>query len=405
MEGQGESDGWRSGDRARHPQPTAEQQATVDYHLRRIPHIAKAVSKAMVMFPPAGGDLPRRPRLARPGGRNGSTRRESHDWVYVEGRWRRTRCWTYSLGAEIPVSRRSQTCDGDRVTVAMRKSEALGHTMLYAEGELPIAYCSRCGGWSSRRAQHLARRCAPPTANGKAALRRIALGLHPWRAKDKATGSDCPRSRLSAVARGGPPSRRDIEHGRGGGDAGGEPIRERCGHDDDVYVVHGNGDADTPVHDEMVLVPEEEHDVFGHGGSLEEDAQDRREVAIVSDEGRVGCGKRRHGDDGDEREMTLLDEEGRDPRVRGTSLGMVATMLQDAETARRKGRRMPYGEGRWAIYNQTTGQFVTTTVAALEAEQVSLIRDFNADARAAMIGAKRRRMGDGTVDGSSAGAF
>ncbi len=73
--------------------------------------------------------------------------------------------------------------------------------MLRAEGDLPIDFCARCGGWSSRRAHRLARPCGPPSAAGRLALKRIEKGLHPWRAKGAEGGGDKPRGRLVTVAR------------------------------------------------------------------------------------------------------------------------------------------------------------------------------------------------------------
>ncbi len=388
--------------RERHPKPTPEQEATVAYYVRRTPHIVKAVGRAMAMFPPAGGNLPRKGRPAPKGGGGASARRQGHDWVHAEGRWRCTRCWTYVLGDEVPVGRRYQKCDGRRVTAAMRRAESLGHHMLHAEGALPIAYCSRCGGWSSRRAQLLARPCAPPTASGRAALRRIAKGQHPWRAKDKTTGSECPRSRLSAVARDGPSMGRD--EGRDDGDDDmAEPRRVEVLDDgDEDRGRHGPLNLTTCGHsfvDEATDGQIDEPDVFGHGVSLDDEGQQSAGTALAGGGVAMVSGGPQSEDGGGASATIFLDEDGRDPRIRGTSLGMVATVVQQAEAARSKGRKSPYGEGRWAVFNQVTGLFTTTTVEAILAEQCFLIREFNASARAAANGPKRRKLE--TVDVST----
>ncbi len=90
----------------------------------------------------------------------------------------------------------------------------------------------------------------------------------------------------------------------------------------------------------------------------------------------------------------IVDEDGRDPRICGISLGMAATAVGDAETAMKKGKRMPHGEGRWAVFNQRTGAFVVTTLAALAKEQAVLIREFNEEAMAGPPSAKRLKVRD-----------
>ncbi len=69
--------------------------------------------------------------------------------------------------------------------------------MLHTDGDLPITFCAKCGGWSSRRANRLAKACGQPTAAGKMALKRIADGLHPWQARDVNTGRETRRTRVS----------------------------------------------------------------------------------------------------------------------------------------------------------------------------------------------------------------
>ncbi len=374
--------------RDRHPQPTPEQRATVDFYLRRVPLVVKAVGKAMALFPPAGGNLAR--AATGRGGAAGSKvrlRRREHVWRFVEGRWRCARCWTYVLGESVPASRRLQQCEGARVTRAMRRSESLGHTMFYAHGDMPIAYCGRCGGWTARRAYHLAKPCSPPTVNGRAALRRISMGLHPWRSKDKETGSECPRGRFSAIACAGPMNVDEVD---------GRPESERA----EAHISSSSASAWPSTVDlntaETNFPPEDietdegmannllrdqddemdEMDVFDHGGSL--DQAEGREVDAREEDarGKVQDASRRS----DAADDVVLDGDGRDPRVKGVSLGMVATMLVEADRAARKGRISPYGVGRWAIYNQASGHFVTTTVAALEAEQKILVKEFNTHA-------------------------
>ncbi len=137
----------------RHDQPSAAQSAQLKFWARRIPYVVKAVATAMAEFPPAGGNLPRKP----PRQRSGATARGeeddgSHRWQFVEGRWRCTRCWTYVQGSPAtPPPRKGQRCNAERVTAELKKYTARGHAMLFADAALPFAFCSRCGGWSARR--------------------------------------------------------------------------------------------------------------------------------------------------------------------------------------------------------------------------------------------------------------
>ncbi len=382
--------------RDRHPQPSKEQQAALDFYVRRIPHIVKAVGKAMALFPPAGGSLPRRtPTRTKKGngsGADGGLQR--HQWRHVEGRWRCSRCWTYVLGTDIPASRKLQGCNRTRVTNDLRRFEALGHDMLHADGDLPIVYCGRCGAWSSRRAQSLAKPCGPPTANGRLALRRISLGLHPWRARGGGAEGDRPRGRLTAVSRTGPSE-------EGGGGEGGEDQSMPA---DDLPA--DDHDHAIPVMYEMHEDFPEEFDVFGHGGALDDEAdRDRDQGGRLRDaDEQGGRGHEQDGSSGrNEPIQVLVDEDGRDPRLYGTSLGMVATAVGDAETAMRKGKRMQHGEGRWAVFNQRTGAFVVTTIAALAKEQAFLIREFNEEALAGSPSSKRMRMSDRGDDSDANG--
>ncbi len=69
--------------------------------------------------------------------------------------------------------------------------------MMFARASLPFAFCARCGGWTARRTYRLAKPCGPPTEAGRQALARIARGEHPWRAKNKRSGREEPRGRIS----------------------------------------------------------------------------------------------------------------------------------------------------------------------------------------------------------------
>ncbi len=50
---------------ASHPQPSPEAKAELEFYVRRFPHVARAVGAALALFPPAQGNLARRPATRR----------------------------------------------------------------------------------------------------------------------------------------------------------------------------------------------------------------------------------------------------------------------------------------------------------------------------------------------------
>ncbi len=69
-----------------HPQPTAEQQASLDYYLRRAPMVARAIGVALAMFQPA--EPQRLRRRERPPNEGPVKRDDGHQWSYSQGLWR-----------------------------------------------------------------------------------------------------------------------------------------------------------------------------------------------------------------------------------------------------------------------------------------------------------------------------
>jgi hypothetical protein len=196
--------------RARHPQPTKEVAAQIQFWERRAQHVVEAVATAMALFPPLGGKLTRRRREEGPV--SDSARRPvapGHNWEFIAGRWRCSKCWTYIAGdGTVPRARLREACQPARVTSRQQQFEDRGHVMLHTEGDLPIMFCAKCGSWTSRRANRLAKSCGPPTAAGRMALHRIADGLHPWQARDANTGKELPRGRLTVKRKQPPQPRR-----------------------------------------------------------------------------------------------------------------------------------------------------------------------------------------------------
>ncbi len=370
----------------RHPQPSVELRAQLTFWQRRIPHVVRAVATAMAEFPAAGGHLTRTTagrRAPKASDAGVDEAPDRHRWTYAEGRWRCNRCWSYVLDEVIPARRAWERCEPGRVDSSMRRFEQHGHTMLYADGVLPIAYCARCGGWSSRRAQRLLRKCGPPTAAGRAALRRIERGLHPWRARDKTTGTELPRTNLTTVARhaaGG--------HGAAGGDAlqglasgcaGGPcPVLGPLQHADADLQDDDDGDApvgmdcgSSPGADVGARTVESDEDVFGHGGSLDEvPLPDERalppaapaeahEDTSPTKRARITDGRVHYGGD------SAASASDHDPRLRGASLPVIISAMKRVLARERAGGM---GCRTCTVFNSRTGAFVEATVEAVEAE-------------------------------------
>ncbi len=266
----------------RHPRPSAELAAQIAFWEKRAPHVVRAVATAMPLFPPLAGKLTRSRTSATrdlAGARASAAPR--HQWEHTAGRWRCGVCWTYIAGqGTVPESRRNEPCQANRVSLRQQEFQRRGHIMLNTDGELPITFCARCGGWSSRRANRLSRECGPPTAAGRMALRRIADGLHPWRARDAAAGGELRRTRIAvkpvhksaATPAGGPTEeagKRPRQHGPPA-----EPADKKRRTVDRTDTADGDA-MDTldlvvadDVQDDMGYLSEE--DVFHHGGGFDQ---------------------------------------------------------------------------------------------------------------------------------------
>ncbi len=166
-----------------HPQPTRDQQMELDYVLKRSPLIVKTMAATMACFPPMPTAMMRRSGMDREGSARHRAREEGqkHQWVYGAGKWRCGRCARMTTAENLTVEHRNQRCDGPKRSLDVRDMTARGHQIMAADCTPPIAYCVRCGAFSVRRAVLLRKACAgTPAPNGRAALKRIARGLHPW---------------------------------------------------------------------------------------------------------------------------------------------------------------------------------------------------------------------------------
>ncbi len=175
-----------------HPPVGEEAAAAISYYESRAWLVARAVAAALPLFPPAPGNLRRRPR-APVVAEGACPPWQRHQWRHEEGAWRCRVCATWVVGDAVPANRAMEVCKGPMANEAeLRK---LGHRPCRAQGACPFTFCSKCGAWAARRSNKLAKPCAPPTSAGVQALRRMEKGLHPWRRRAPG-GGEAPRSRI-----------------------------------------------------------------------------------------------------------------------------------------------------------------------------------------------------------------
>ncbi len=151
----------------------------------------------MAMFPPAPGDMRRKPRQNRIIGEGSVEARndKQHQWRYEGGAWRCQRCWSWLTGDKHPRDRPATVCEGGNRCADLERFTECGHKMAWADGQLPFAFCTRCGAWASRRPRRLLKPCGEPSANGRMALRRIERNLHPWQKREQG-GALRPRTMI-----------------------------------------------------------------------------------------------------------------------------------------------------------------------------------------------------------------
>ncbi len=180
-----------------HPQPSQKQRDTLEFYLRRAPLVAKAAGVALAMFPPSEGQ--RLHRKARPEEESKAEADDGHRWAFCQNVWRCERCGTWARGDTLTQKHRRSKCKGHIAMLCAEEWTNLGHNIALVEGEVPFAFCARCGAWGNRRAHHLSRPCREPTQAGSLALKRIARGWHPWQKKLSGGGS-APRAAVRVKA-------------------------------------------------------------------------------------------------------------------------------------------------------------------------------------------------------------
>ncbi len=374
--------------RKRHPRPPAEVEAQIRFWESRAAHVVQAVATAMVQFPPLGGKLTRRPRAAK-AAQEGPLREQVpvHQWEFAGGRWRCARCWTFVVGGGgVPAARRREACRSNRTTAQQEQFVKAGHLMLNTQGDLPITFCVKCGGWSSRRANRLGKICGPPTAAGKMALRRIGKGLHPWQARDAATGKTLSRGRLKIVR--GPAKvtktrATDVEEemgpdalttrGRKRGRSDEETWREHDAeagkkrHVREAQLADGSDEPRSgarPMDEEdivadVLLDGDGFEDVFGHGGSLDEpmDGTTRMGPALPEQGGDMKKDVQRSSGG----EPPGYDEDGMRAAIRGASMPMLLTTMANTPS------RFPLSHVT-AVFNATSGRIVKVALGVIQDE-------------------------------------
>ncbi len=306
-----------------------------------------------------------------------------HQWEHAGGRWRCARCWTFIVGDRgVPAARRREPCRELRVPMQQEEFVKAGHLMLQTEGDLPITFCARCGGWSSRRANRLNKPCGPPTAAGRMALRRIEKGLHPWQARDSKTGKCLPRGKLKI--------RRGPKLGRLSRDEGGE---EGAGA---LRQVLGLQPSETEVADMPVpMADDEDIDVFGHGGSLDEAGAQCPTPPEGKDGPAAAPVAALQGGDGTGRTEHVRSECTTREALEGSSMAMLLAVLRDTP------RHYPLGQ-EVAVFNATKGTVVTATLSAIQGE-VQRLRGLGVRDEECADGAPRTEAHDRGGDGVDAG--
>ncbi len=374
----------------------------IDFWEKRARLVVRAVGVAMAMFPPAPGDMKKRPRQIQTteGGPGGARSDRQHQWRYDGGAWRCQRCWSWITGDKHPRDRAATLCEGGNRCADLERFTSKGHKMAWAEGQLPFAFCTRCGAWASRRPRKLLKPCGEPSANGRLALRRIERNLHPWQKREQG-GTLRPRSMIQVVtepaldvgmpvakaprlSRGERPARTTESNRRGDDD-----IRRLDEHDDENML---DVDATAAVVKDAVIeelgaeVGHEpcgalhdqwsDEDVFGHGGSLEEPQgqamsspradRKRKDLpgsALAQQRGGArsrtvaetanGFGRRYDGEAGGEVNVRTTKWE---PQMPGSSTDGMATKIESrAEEARMEYEGLDDGKGWRGIGDSSFG--------------------------------------------------
>ncbi len=253
----------------------AESQA--EFFEKRIGHVISAMTAALSMFPRASGKMTRE---ERPTDARQARRRRLHLWAFRGGAWRCELCHDWLAGEKLPRARIGQRCTGKTLEDSAKAMTDKGHSICRASASMPIIYCNRCGAWGHKRCPRLSATCSPPTAAGIQALARIRRRQHPLQRRGP-KGILLPRETVRTTARFDGTAGAWITIGHV------SSATIDCMQDEAHDVPAGVGaDAEAAnVPGEAIAIDvihegghEEEEDIFGHGGCLDEDDGSRDEA-------------------------------------------------------------------------------------------------------------------------------
>ncbi len=260
-----------------HPPLGADVTADINFYTKRAPHVVKAVTAAMEMFPRAPTNMPRVPR---PASATEARSLQRHLWRHKAGTWRCEVCDDFITARRMPTYRRHQQCSGKSMADSAATFAAAGHSLIRAQSDLPFVMCSRCGAWGNRRTRHLGQRCAAPTQAGRQAITRVLKGQHPLLQR-QTDGSNAPRATVRITAAYDPLAAAWVPvhqtanqhnedsmdtHTPGGSDG-------TLGSNNHIMEVSDLAAADHDVPERPPSVMDDgmsDADVFGHGGGFDE---------------------------------------------------------------------------------------------------------------------------------------
>ncbi len=313
-----------------HDQPTPTLVTELEAQLKRAKAVIRVIAKVTQCFPPPPKG--KMPRIRRPHGPMTREEPDTHRWSYAGGLWRCTRCLRLTLSQEIDDELAFHKCPGMKRSMEAETITARGHALATTTDALPIIFCVKCGAFAARRARGLATECpGRPRRSGQQALKMIKKGLQPWvkegprgTARGNTSGYAAwdGRTRTFRSCDAAPPSARrapaahnaephpdqpspgDRQQHSGHAEpdlpSGAQGMEEDSGartstrgeetlcHGDASRLVFDAADQHalrppSPVHpSEFDPMQVEEHDVFGHGASLDQPPTPRDVHLLVS---------------------------------------------------------------------------------------------------------------------------
>ncbi len=224
----------------------------------------------------------------------------------------------------------------------------------------------RCGGPSGKKKD-----CpGAPSANGKLALSRIAKGKCPWAYRVEDTHHEEIRPAIAWddleqtwLARGDV----DLHAQVADGDLEREAITETEAAAS-IGQKRGQQETSQPTgYEEPGMKRTKKDDDEGEHKDGEMNATDvcgapdTTPVHVHRDKGGLAA-----------EGINVRDKDGRDPRLAGCSLHAIAAAVRDSMANRSAGREHPHGEGRWLVFNATSGRLVIAHLDAIDAERTWL---------------------------------